>query len=142
MANVRGITMVLEVGDTATSPTTYALLEGQTSITFSGAVDFADTTDKGNAGWSTSAATTRTGTISVAGNLMEDGDRANFDKLKGAWLAGTTYACQIVIDTDGNGWSGDFYIGVDSLTGEVRDVGKYALTLTPSAALVALTPTP
>lgn len=132
--------MVLEVGDVATNAATYALLEGQTSITFSGAVDFADTTDKGNLGWSTAAATTRTGTISVAGNLMETGGRANFDKLKGAWLAGTTYDCQIVIDTAGNGWQGDFYVGIDNLTGDVRDVGKYTLTLTPSAALTALTP--
>jgi hypothetical protein len=142
MANVRGITMVLEVGDVATNAATYALLEGQTGITFSGAVDFADTTDKGNAGWSTSAATTRSGTISVSGNLMEASGRTNFDKLKAAWLAGTTYDCQIVIDTAGNGWQADFYVGIDSLAGEVRDVGKYTITLTPSAALVALVPVP
>lgn len=140
MADVRGIAMLVKVGDVATAAATYSVLEGQTSVTFSGTVDFADSTAKDNAGWSTSVATTRSGTISVAGNLRESPGRANFDKLKTAWLAGTTYDCQIVIDVAGNGWKGDFYVGLDNLTGDVRDIGKYTITLTPSAALVALVP--
>lgn len=142
MADVRGTVMLLKVGDTATNATTYAVLEGQTSVTFTGTVDFADSTAKDNAGWSTSVATTRSGGVSVAGNLRESPGRANFDKLVTAWLAATTYDCQIVYDAAGNGWQGDFYVGLDNLTGDVRDIGKYTFTLTPSAALVALVPTP
>lgn len=140
MADVRGIAMLLKVGDTATSATTFATLEGQTSTTFTGSVDFADTTAKDNAGWSTSAATTRSGGVTVTGNLREAAGRPNFDLLKTAWLNGTTHNCTIVIDVAGNGWEGDFYVGIDTIAGEVRDVVKYTITLTPSAALAAITP--
>lgn len=139
MADEKGTALLVKVGVTATAPATYATLEGQTSGTFNGTVDFADSTAKDNSGWSTSVATTRSGGVSVTGNIRDTANRTNFDLLKTAWLAGTTHNCQLVFDAAGNGWSADFYVSIDSLSGDVRDIGKYSMTLTPAGALVAIT---
>jgi predicted secreted protein len=141
MADVRGKDFLIMVGDTATSPTTYGILEGQTSGTFDGTVDFADTTAKDTGSWTTSAATTRSGNVSVAGNLRDVASRPNFELLRTAWLTGETHACQVILDEEGNGFSGDFYVQI-STTGDVRDVGKYTMELRPRGALAEVVPTP
>lgn len=138
MADEKGTSLLVKVGITATDPLSYAVLEGQTGGTFNGSVDFADSTAKDNAGWSTSVATTRSGGVTVTGNIRDSANRVNFDLLKAAWLAGTTHNCQLVFDAAGNGWEADFYVSIDSLSGDVRDIGKYSIQLTPAAALVAV----
>lgn len=141
MADVRGKDILIEVGDATPTPATWAVLEGQTSATFDGTVDFADTTAKDTGDWTTSAATTRSGNISVAGNLRDVASRPNFEKLRTAWLGGTTWPCRIILDEEGNGFSGAFYVQI-STTGDVRDVGKYTIELRPAGALAAVVPTP
>lgn len=141
MADVRGLDFLVEVGDTATSPTTYAVLEGQTSGTLDGTVDFADTTAKDTGDWSTSAATTHSANVSVAGNLRSDDARTEFDKLWAAWLGRSTHNCRVIYDEAGNGFSADFYVQV-SLTGDVRDVVKYTIELRPAGTVTAVVPPP
>jgi predicted secreted protein len=140
MADEKGLSVVVKVGNVATSAATYTVLEGQVSGTFDGSVSFADSTAKDNAGWDTSVATTRSGRVSVSGNVrLTVATRPNFEKLRGAWLAGTTYDCQIVYDAAGNGFKGDFYVSLQ-ITGEVRDLVKYQIEMTPAGALAAITP--
>ena len=138
--NEKGLTCLVKVGNTAVNPTTWDVLEGQTDAQFSGSVQSADTTDKSNNGWSTAIATTRSGTIQVSGNLYSV--RPIFGKIEDAWQNGTTHACQIILDSHSAGWKGEFYVTDLSVTASVSDVSKYSITLTPAAALTALTPTP
>lgn len=138
MADEKGISLLVKVGATATTPASYATLEGQTSGTFDGSVDFADSTAKDNAGWSTSVATTRSGRVTVAGNVRDSASATNFALLKTAWVNGTTHNCQLVYDAAGNGWSADFYISMQ-ISGDVRDLVKYSIEMTPAAALVPIT---
>ncbi|QQP93564.1 hypothetical protein IGS68_33630 (plasmid) [Skermanella sp. TT6] len=136
MAGQAGINCLLKVGDTATAATTFAVLEGQQSTSFDGSTAVADTTAKDNAGWSTSLATTRSGTVSVSGILYTT--RAAFNKLQTAWAAGTSHDCQIVFDSAGAGFKGAFTVTSLQITAETQDVTKYSLTLAPVAALTAL----
>lgn len=136
MAGEAGINCLLKVGDTATAATTFSTVEGQQSTTFDGSTAVADTTDKGNSGWSTSLATTRNGTVTASGVLHKT--RTNFAKLQAAWLAGTTHDCSIVFDQAGAGFKGNFTVTSLQISGETQDVTKYSITLAPTAALTAL----
>lgn len=136
MAGQAGINCLLKVGDTATNATTFTVLEGQQSTSFDGSTSVADTTDKSNAGWATSLATTRSGTVNVSGILYTS--RANFIKLQTAWSTGGTHECQIVFDSAGAGFKGTFTVTSLQITAETQDVTKYSLTLAPVAALTAL----
>lgn len=137
MADEKGIFCLVQVGDAATSPTTYASLEGQTDCTFDGSTNVADSTAKDNAGWQTGVATTRSGAVNFSGILRTA--RANFDKLETAWRTGATHACQILIDEAGNGYKGDFYVTQLQIQGATNDLVKYTGTLTPAAALTKIT---
>lgn len=137
MANEKGLSVLLLVGATASSPSTYTVLEGQTDTSFDGSVNVADTTAKDNSGWQTGVATTRSGTISASGNVLAS--RPMLDLLQDAWIGGTTHACKIVIDAAGHGFSGDFYVTAFNISGATSDVAKYSLTLTPAAALTEIT---
>lgn len=136
MAEIKGSDCLVKVGDTATNPSTYATLEGQTDATFDGSTNVADTTAKDHGGWSTGVSTTISGTVQVSGNLRDT--RTQFDKLRTAWVGRTTHNCQILFDTAGNGYKGDFYVTQMQITGATQDVVKYSITLTPAAALVAI----
>jgi predicted secreted protein len=136
MANEKGLSCLLQVGVTANAPASYVTLEGQTDTQFDGSVQIADTTDKSNNGWQTGLATTRSGTVSVNGNLYTT--RAQLDALETAWVNGTTHACKIVFDASGGGYTGSFYITAFNISGSVSDVTKYSITLTPAAALTAV----
>lgn len=135
MADVKGLACLLKVGDGA-SPEVFTTLEGQTDTSFDGSTNVADSTAKDNDGWSTGVATTRSGTVSVSGNLRET--RAQLDILEAAWVGGTTNNCQIVFDAAGNGYEGSFYITAFNVTGPTNDLTTYSLTLTPAAALTAI----
>lgn len=134
--NEKGLTCLLKVGNTAATPASYATLEGQTDTSFDGSVQIADATDKSNSGWQTGIATTRSGTVSVSGNVYTT--RTNLNLLETAWVNGTTHGCSIVFDAAGKGYKGDFYVTAFNISGGVNDVAKYSITLTPAAALVAL----
>ena len=136
MAVEKGLKCLLQIGATATAPSSYTTLEGQTDTSFDGSVNIADTTDKSNDGWQTGLATTRSGAVSVSGNLYSS--RAGLDLLEAAWVAGTTHACKIVFDASGAGYSGDFYVTAFNISGSTNDVTKYSITLTPAAALTAV----
>ena len=140
MANEKGLTCLLKVGTTASAATTFNTVEGQVDTSFSGSVSTADTTDKGNSGWATGLATTRSGTVQCSGNVLST--RPNLKLLETAWVSGTTHNCQILFDSAGNGYKGDFYVTDFSISGSVNDVAKYSLTLTPAAALTAVVGTP
>lgn len=133
MADIAGINCLLKVGDTASNPSSYAALEGQTDCTFDGTTNVANTTAKDNAGWQTGASTTISGRVSCSGNLRDS--RAELDKLETAWKNRTTHNCQIVFDVSGNGYKGDFYVTQFQITAPTEDVVKYAIELTPAAAL-------
>lgn len=136
MADISGINCLLKVGNTASAPSTYATLEGQSDCTFDGSTNVANTTAKDNSGWSTGVATTRSGRVSCSGNLRTS--RAELDKLETAWKNGTTHACQIVFDASGNGYSGDFHVSQFQITAPTEDVVKYSIELTPAAALTKI----
>lgn len=136
MAAEKGLKCLLQVGATATNPSSYVTLSNQTDTSFDGSVQIADTTDKSNDGWQTGLATTRSGTVSVSGNVYST--RAELDLLEAAWVNGTTHGCQIIFDAAGNGYKGDFYVTSFNISGSTGDVTKYSLTLTPAAALVSV----
>lgn len=137
MANeVAGIECLLQVGDSATTPTSYLTLEGQTDTGFDGTTNVASTTAKDTGGWQTSKSTTLSGSVTCSGNIR--GARPNLDKLQQAWEARTPYACQILFDATGNGYKGDFYVTQLQITSATEDVVKYSLTLAPAAALTRL----
>ncbi len=136
MAEELGTACVLKVGNTASSASTWTTLEGQTDTTFDGSTTTADTTAKDNAGWETAVAATINGGVSASGTLRTS--RAELDKLEAAWVARTTYDCQIVFDAAGNGWQGDFYVTQFQVTAPTQDVVRYSITLSPSAALTAI----
>lgn len=133
MANEKGLKCLLKVGNTASGASSYTTLEGQTDTTFDGSTNVADSTDKDNDGWQTGVATTRSGTVNVNGNLKTS--RSLLDMLELAWRTGATHDCQIVFDTAGNGYQGDYYVTAFNVSGATNDVTKYSMTLTPSAAL-------
>ena len=135
MANEKGLTCLLRVGATASSPSSYGTLEGQTDTSFDGTVSTADTTDKDSGAWETGLATTRSGAVTVSGNLKSP--RPNFDLLETAWLGGTTHGCSIVFNSTGRVYKGDFYVTSLTVSGAHKDVGKYQMTLTPAGALTA-----
>jgi predicted secreted protein len=142
MADEKGLSVVVKVGNIAVNAATFDVLEGQVSGTFDGSVSFADSTAKDNAGWDTSVATTRSGRVSVSGNVrLGVAVRPRFELLRTAWLNGTTHDCQIIYDAAGNGFRADFYVSLQ-ITGEVRDLVKYQIEMTPAAALVAVPPPP
>lgn len=134
MADIAGINCLVKVGNTASGASSYTTLEGQTDASFSGSTNIADSTAKDNAGWQTGVSTTRSGTVQVSGNLRTT--RTQFEKLRTAWLAGTTYDCQILFDGT-NGFKGDFYVSLE-ISAPTNDLVKYSMTLTPSAALTAV----
>lgn len=136
MADIAGINCVLSVGNTASNPSSYTVLEGQTDCTFDGSTNVANTTAKDNSGWATGVSTTRSGRISCNGNLRTS--RAALDLLETAWKNGTTHACQIVFDASGNGYSGDFHVTQFQITAPTEDVVKYSIELTPAAALTQI----
>ena len=136
MADEKGIHCLLKVGDQASGASTFTALEGQIDTTFDGSTNVADTTDKGHEGWQTGVATTRSGTVTCTGNLKTS--RTQLDLLEAAWAGGTTHECQIVFDEAGNGYEGAFYVTALNISGSVNDVVKYSLTLTPAAALSAI----
>lgn len=138
MADEKGLSVLLKVGVTASSPASYTVLEGQTDGSFDGSVNVADTTAKDNSGWQTGVATTRSGTVTASGNLRDT--RPMLDLLQAAWIGGTTHACQLIIDAAGNGFAGDFYVTAFNISGATSDVAKYSVTLTPSAALTEVSP--
>jgi predicted secreted protein len=132
----KGLACLLKVGTTATSPTTYTTLEGQTDTSFDGSVQVADAGDKDSGAWAVGVATIRSGTVSVSGNLKTP--RPMHVLLETAWVGGTTHGCEIVFDAAGKGYKGDFYVTAFNVSGTHTDVGKYSLTLTPAGALTAL----
>jgi predicted secreted protein len=136
VANDKGLACLLKVGATATAPSTYATLEGQTDTNFDGTVSTADATDKDSGAWETGLATTRSGVVTTSGNLKTP--RTNMNLLEAAWVGGTTHNCQIVFDVAGKGYKGDFYVTTFNVSGAHKDVGKYSITLTPAGALVAI----
>jgi TP901-1 family phage major tail protein len=139
LANEKGLSVLLKVGATATAPTTFTTLEGQTDTSMDGSVNVADITDKDTGGWQAGMATTRSGTVTAAGNLKSP--RPMLDMLETAWNTGATHVCQCVFDTAGNGYSGAFYVTGFSITGATTDAGKYSVTLTPAGALTKITVT-
>lgn len=137
MAVEKGLTCLLKVGATATTPATYGTLEGQTDTSFDGSVQVADAGDKDSGAWAVGVATIRSGTVTVSGNLKTP--RPNHILLETAWVSGATHACQIFFDTT-KGYAGDFYVTAFNVSGAHTDVGKYSMTLTPAGALTAITP--
>jgi predicted secreted protein len=138
MSTEKGLACLLLVGDTAADATAWVALEGQVDTGFEGSSDLADTTDKTSDGWKTGMGTTRSGTVSVSGNLKPAGARPNFDALQTAWVTGGTHDCKIVFDVAGTGFQGVFSVTSFSVNGSATDAGKYSMTLTPTAALVGL----
>lgn len=136
MAAEKGLTCLLMVGATASAPSTYTALEGQTDTSFDGSVQIADTTDKSTGAWTTGLATTRSGAVSCSGNLYTS--RAQLTQLETAWVNGTTHACKIVFDAGGKGYTGDFYVTSFNISGATTDVTKYQVSLTPAGALTAV----
>jgi predicted secreted protein len=135
VANEKGLKCLLLVGATATAPATYTKLEGQTDTSFDGTVNMADTTDKDSGDWVTGLATTRSGTISVSGNLKTP--RPMWTLLQTAWSTGGTHGCKIALDTAGAGWTGEFYVSSLTVSGATSDMTTYSMTLTPAGALTA-----
>lgn len=137
MADEKGLNCLLKVGDGA-SPEVFTTLEGQTDTSFDGSTNVADTTAKDNNGWQTGLATTRSGVVNATGNLRTT--RAQLDALEAAWVNGTTINCQVIFDAAGKGYEGEFYVTAFNITGPVNGVTTYSITLTPAAALTAVTP--
>lgn len=137
-SEVTGIECLLQVGNSATAPTSYLTLEGQTDTSFDGTTNVASTTAKDTGGWQTSKSTTLSGSVTCSGNVR--GTRPNLDKLQLAWESRTPYACQVLFDAAGNGYKGDFYVTQLQVTAATEDVVKYSLTLAPAGALVRLAP--
>lgn len=136
MSDVKGTACLLYIGNTASSPSSYTVLEGQTDTGFDGSTNVADTTAKDNSGWQTGVPTTINGTVQCSGILRDS--RTNLDALETAWVNRTTHACKIVFDGGGNGYSGAFYVTQLNIQGATKDVVKYQITLTPSANLTAI----
>lgn len=133
---VSGTECLLQIGNIASSPASYATLEGQTDTSFDGSTNVASTTAKDNDGWQTGKPTTISGTVSCSGNLR--GTRAGLDKLETAWRTRSTHGCQILFDAAGHGYKGDFYVTQFNVSAPTEDVVKYSLTLTPSGALTKI----
>jgi predicted secreted protein len=135
MAEIKGTDCQLYVGNTASAPSSYSVLEGQTDCTFDGSTNVADTTSKDNAGFQTGVSTTISGKINCSGNLRTS--RANLTLLQTAWKNRTTHACKILFDAT-NGWLGDFYVTQFQISAATQDVVKYSIELTPAAALTQI----
>ncbi len=126
----------MKVGDVASGAASYADLEGQTDGTFDGSTNVANTTAKDNAGWQTGVSTTISGQTTASGIVRSA--RPELDKLEAAWVGRTTHDCEVHFDAAGAGYQGDFYVTQFQITGPTEDVARFAITLTPAAALTAI----
>jgi predicted secreted protein len=126
-----GKVVVLKVGNGATSEM-FTTLQGQQQTVMDGSTQVADTTDKSNNGWQTGMVTTIGGNINCNGIAMWD---AQLERLRSQWEAQLPVNCELIINSDGDKYSGSFYITQFNIDGNVTDAVKYAISLQAAAAL-------
>ena len=125
MSGEDGINVILKVG--------VNILGGQISTTLNLNAAMADTTNKDDAGWQGSLATTRAGDVSVNGIL--DATDVAWIALKDAWAAGTPIACTLVLNAAGKQWAGNFFVESMPAGGDIGAASTYDFTLKSDGVL-------
>lgn len=126
-----GLDIVLMVED-PTTPGTFLVLGGQQNTSFDGDANVVDTTDKSNAGWNTSTTTTRSGNVSVDGQLTV-GDEA-FAAIFTAWQSSQPINCRVVLNKQGGVVEGPYVISTFQISGGATEVQSYSVSLSLQGA--------
>ena len=132
MSGEDGINVILKVGDGG-GPEAFTILAGQISTTLNLNTAMADTTNKDDAGWQGSLATTRAGDVSVNGIL--DATDVEYEALRAAWLAGTSINCELHINAAGANWAGAFFVESMPAGGDIGAASTYDFTLKSDGVL-------
>lgn len=128
---------LVQIGDSATSASTFTDLEGQDGCTYAFGSTPADNSDK-LSNWETTQGSKRTLQVSCSGKVHET--RTNLEKLRSVWKTLAPHDCQILMDEAGNGWKGSFNINDFNWSAPDKGVVTYSFTLSPAAALTEVTP--
>ena len=129
-----GTKVLLKIGDGGTPTEVFTTMPGQTSTRFGGTTSTADTTSKDDSGWQTSIAITKSGQVSCSGNYPGGGN-AVIERIEDQWIAGNAINCEILINADGDKYSGSFAITNWEIDGPADGKSTYSLELAPTAAL-------
>lgn len=135
--NIRGLEVVamVNMGDDVTPD--WKLLEEQTSTTFGGSAETADTTSKSNNGWSTSLATTRSAEVSAEGNYITGS--TVLAAVETAWATGEEVHLRLIKNSDNDGYEALFSITQFEISGDATDVAKYSISFAPIGAVSVVT---
>ncbi|MFD2206637.1 phage tail tube protein [Kiloniella antarctica] len=127
MAKESGVKVILKVGDAA-DPEVFTDLKGQKDTRMSGAGNAIDVSDKTTGGWGSTLAGTRNMTVTASG-LVVWPDTTGIDVLRGHWEAGTTVNCELVLNDNGDKYSGAFSITQLDIGGASDGATEYSVTL-------------
>lgn len=132
MAKEGGLNCVFQAS--AGSPSSYVSLDGQRSTTFTGEGVNANTTDKNQQGWGSTQNVLRRGTVQIEGQPVW-GDTI-LETIRSAWENGTDVDGQIVFDSAGKKYTGNWQVTAFDISADAEDITSYSITLQNNGALV------
>lgn len=134
MTKESGTNVLLYVNAGVGSPTSFELVAGQQTTTWVGNTETDDITDKGHGGWGSTISTLIRGQVNCSGKA-DWPDTNGLDQVRAAWQARTQIEAQIVLNSSGKKYFGNFYVTAFNIDGAHNRATEYSFTLDSAEAL-------
>lgn len=113
----------------------YTTVPGQVNTRFGGTGTVADTSDKDSL-WNTALIVGLSGEITCQ---LVSIDNPQADYIRNAYVAGSTIKAQLIMNSDGDGYRGTFYVTQWDIGGDRNDARRVDITLQPNVGLTIVT---
>lgn len=134
MAKESGVNVLLQVSDSAESPTAFVTVAGQQSTEFVGDTETDDITDKAQSGWGSTLNVLRRGTINCSGKA-DWPDSTGLDLVRQAWENGSDIEGKAILNAAGAHYRGLWQVTSFNVSGAQNNATEYSFTLQNNGAL-------